>query len=98
MGEHKRKGRYMTPMKTVQPTPEMEAARQAMIAAIRPYADALGGHGMLACAAYTVGQLIALQDQRTMTSRMALDLVSANIEAGNQAAMAEVKSAGGTAN
>ena len=95
MGEHKRKSRDVTPMKTVRPTPEMEAARQAMIAAIRPYADTLGGAGMLACAAYTVGQLIALQDQRSVTPAMAIDLVQANIEAGNQHAMAEVMSADG---
>lgn len=95
MGEHKRKGRDVTPMKGVTPTPEMEAARLAMIAAVKPYADALGATGMLACAAYTVGQLIALQDQRSVTPAMAIDLVQANIEAGNQHAMAEVMAAGG---
>ena len=95
MGEHKRKGRNMIPMKSVPPTPEMKAARDAMLAAVKPYADAIGGDGMLAVAAYTVGQLIALQDQRRVTPAMALKLVSDNIEAGNQQAMAEVASAGG---
>ena len=50
---------------------------------------------MLAGASQIVGTLIALQDQRKMTPDMALAVVQANIEAGNQQAMAEVMRAGG---
>jgi hypothetical protein len=43
-----------------------------------------------------MGQLIAMQDQRRFTSVMVMQLVSDNIEAGNQDAIREVASAGGT--
>lgn len=74
----------MAKMKTIPVTPEAEACRQAILAAIRPYADKLGAPGMLAVASALVGQLIALQDQRTMTRKMALEIVAANIEGANQ--------------
>lgn len=64
---------------------------------MRPYADAIGGAGLLAVVAYTVGQIIAMQDQRVMTTDMVCDLVSENIEAGNQQAIAEVSSTTGQA-
>ena len=97
MGEHKRKGRDVTtPTKLVAPSARMIACRDAMIAAIRQEAADLPADQILAITAYVVGQMIALQDQRIMTSAMALDLVSKNIEAGNQDAQREVKSAGGT--
>ena len=82
------------PLKAKQPTPQQRAARDDLIAMLRKH-EHLRADEMLAVAAYTVGQLIALQDQRTMTPTMALEIVSANIEAGNQHAQAEVKSAGG---
>lgn len=42
---------------------------------------------MLAIAAQLVGNLIALQDQRSVTPAMAMDLVAKNIEVGNAAAI-----------
>lgn len=65
-----------------------QAARDAAIAAIRPYADELGSDRMLAVLAYTVGQLLAFQDQRTMTPAKAMALISSNIEQGNADAIA----------
>ena len=85
----------MIPLRLVSPTPEMQAARLAMLDAVRSYADAIGGVGLLACAAYTVGQLIALQDQRKLTPDMAMQLVNENIVAGNQAVVGALASAGG---
>ena len=38
---------------------------------------------MLAVTSHLVGQIIALQDQTKITSKMALEIVSANIEKGN---------------
>jgi hypothetical protein len=74
----------MSKMKTVPASPAAEACRQALVAAIRPYADTLGPQGMLAVASALVGQLIAMQDQRTVTPKMAMDIVARNIEGANQ--------------
>ncbi len=82
-------------MKSKLPSPRHMAMRDDLIAVIRKHDDAMSAADILAVAAYTVGQIIALQDQRTMTPAMALEIVGANIEAGNQHAQAEVKSAGG---
>ncbi len=76
------------PMKSRLPTRAKQHARRAMLAALKPFADELGNDTMLAVLAYTVGQLIALQDQRKMTAEMAMATVSANIEQGNRDAIA----------
>jgi hypothetical protein len=81
--------------KTKLPTPKHLAMRDEMIAVIRKHGSHLPADEILAIAAYTVGQIVALQDQRTMTPAMAMEIVASNIEAGNQQAQAEVKSAGG---
>jgi hypothetical protein len=57
---------------------------------MRPYADKLGPEGMLAVASVLVGQLVALQDQRSMTAAMAMQLVAQNIEVGNREAVAKM--------
>lgn len=49
----------------------------------------------LALFAYMTGAAIAYQDQVKVTRSTAMEIVMRNIEAGNQAAMAEVLSAGG---
>ena len=64
-------------------SPESEACRQALAAAMRPFADRLGAQGMLAVASAFVGQLIALQDQRVLTPTMAMEIVARNIELAN---------------
>lgn len=64
-----------------------------MLAVIRTEAATMDASEILAIAAYTVGQLIALQDQRKMTPQMALAIVSDNIEAGNLRAQKDVLSA-----
>lgn len=81
-------------MKSFKPTKEQTAFRDEMVSVLRKH-EHLRADEMLAVASYFVGQLIALQDQRKMTPRMAMELVASNIEAGNQYAMTEVKSAGG---
>lgn len=81
--------------KTSVPTADHQAMRNELIAVMRKYGGKLRSDEVLALAAYTVGQLIALQDQRTMTPAMAMELVASNIEAGNQQAMADCTSASG---
>lgn len=73
-------------MKTVQPNPHHVAMRDAVIAAMRPF-DFLPAIEMLAVMSYTVGQLIALQDQTTYTAAAAMEVVSQNIELGNAQAI-----------
>ena len=82
------------PMKSKPPSPEMVAFVSDLKAAFKRHAH-LRPDEMLAGASQIVGNLIALQDQRKMTPDMALAIVQANIEAGNQQAMAEVMGAGG---
>lgn len=84
-------------LKSKLPSPKHMAMRDDLIAVIRKHGDAMSAADILAVAAYTVGQIIALQDQRTMTPAMAMEVVASNIEAGNQHAQSEVKSAGGVA-
>jgi hypothetical protein len=43
----------------------------------------------MALAAYTVGQLMAMQDARKWTPALAMEVVSRNIEAGNAQAIAD---------
>jgi hypothetical protein len=52
---------------------------------------------ILAIAAYTLGQLIALQDQRAVTPAMAMEIVASNIEAGNGHVIEGLLEPGGTA-
>ena len=59
--------------------------REAVIAAIQPFKHGLSSMEILAVLSYTVGQTIAMQDQRTITHEMIWELVGANIEAGNAA-------------
>lgn len=53
---------------------------------------------VLALLAFMTGAAIAHQDQRKMTPANAMEVVSANIEAGNAAAIASVAAACGRAN
>lgn len=52
---------------------------------------------ILAITSQFVGQLIALQDQRSMTPDRAMQIVTTNIEIGNQAAMLHLASPEGEA-
>ena len=71
------------PMKSKAPSPKMVEVRDAVIAMIREKMVDAPADEILATLSYTVGQLIALQDQRKMTPEMAMQLVASNIEAGN---------------
>ncbi len=70
-------------MKSQKPSEAAIKCREAVIAAIQPFKHDLTGMEILAVLAYSVGQVIAMQDQRTVTHEMIWELVGANIEAGN---------------
>lgn len=66
---------------------EHQAFRDDLIVILRKHAGHLQAQEMLALAAHLVGQLIALQDQQSMTPERAMQIVTANIERGNAEAI-----------
>ncbi len=58
--------------------------RDELIAVLRKHGDKISAMEMLALASHLVGQIIAMQDQRTVTPDMAMKIVSQNIEQGNR--------------
>lgn len=56
--------------------------------ALKREAADLTGEEILALLSYSVGQCIAVQDQRSMTPSQAMEIVSANISQGNADAIA----------
>lgn len=76
--------------KSVAPSAAAVKCRAAVLAAIQPFKEQLTGMEILAILAYTVGQTIALQDQKTVTHAMIWELIGANIEAGNAMVIGEL--------
>ena len=72
-----------------QPTPNMAAFRDDFLKLMDRHAGALDASEMMALAAYTVGQLMAMQDARKWTPALAMEVVAKNIEIGNAQAISE---------
>ena len=64
-------------------TPQMKGFREGLIELLRAHSGNLDASEMLAIAAYTVGQMVAMQDARKWTPEAAMELVAKNIELGN---------------
>lgn len=77
-------------MKLVQPSPQLVAFRDALMATAKANVGELSALDILAMFAHCTGQLIALQDQRAITPAQAMQLVANNIEQGNREAIAEL--------
>lgn len=75
------------PLKTALPDDKMLTLRADMLKLLKEYTGELPSDVMLSVAAYTVGQLIALQDHNKFTTEMVMALVTRNIEAGNKQAI-----------
>jgi hypothetical protein len=75
------------PMKSVASKPEHLAFLKALEAAIAQHGQNLDAVELLALTSHLVGQLIALQNHRVMTSDMAMQIVMSNMEQGNSEAM-----------
>lgn len=75
--------------KTKAPTVQMEAFRNDLLAVLNKHAGALDASEMMALAAYTTGQIMAMQDARKWTPALAMEVVAKNLEAGNAQAIAE---------
>lgn len=67
-----------------QPNDRHRQFRDELVAVLRKHGDKLTATEMLALSAHLVGQIIAMQDQRTTTPAMAMQIVSENIEQGNR--------------
>lgn len=77
--------------------PEHEIAYQDILALMNKHARKVTSIELLAIAANMLGKLIALQDQRMITPAVALEIVSKNIELGNEQALREVSQSRGSA-
>ena len=77
--------------KRVEPSPIDEAFRHEMLAVLTKHVGSMPADRMLAVAAYTVGQILALQDQRTMTPSQGMTIIKSNIEAGNAHVIDDLK-------
>lgn len=71
-------------MKTYIAKPEHEVAYQELAALLHRHAERLSGLELLAIVANMIGKMVAMQDQRTVTPEMAMEIVARNIEVGNQ--------------
>ena len=76
-------------MRSKAPTPAMEAFRSDLLAVLNKHAGALDASEMMALAAYTTGQIMAMQDARKWSPSQAMDVVAKTIEAGNAQAIAD---------
>lgn len=81
----------------IEPKGKHRAFRDDLVSVLRKHGDALSAEEMLALAAHLVGQLVALQDQRSMTPDRAMTIVARNIEQGNLEVLAGLDIPGGVA-
>lgn len=64
--------------------PEHEIAYQDVVSLLDRHAGKLDAAEMLAVAANMLGKLVAMQDQRTMTTAGAMEIIAHNVEIGNR--------------
>ena len=77
-------------LKLTTPNAQHLKIRDAIIEAIRTDGADLSAIEILAVISYTVGQLVAMQDQRAITPAMAMRVVAENISAGNSDAIKNI--------
>lgn len=76
---------------------EHQAVLDELTAILKKHTKDLDAAEVLAVAANMVGKIIALQDQRTMTPRRAMEIVIKNIEHGNAEAFRHLSESRGSA-
>jgi hypothetical protein len=82
-------------MKVTIAKPEHEVAYADLCVLVNKHADALTAVQLLAIAANMLGKLVALQDQREVTSQQAMEIIARNLELGNRQVLdALIKTAG----
>jgi hypothetical protein len=70
--------------KIVRASQEHQVLHDELAALLKRHSGKLTSIEVLAVASNMVGKLIALQDQRTVTPEIALEIVIQNLQAGNQ--------------
>ena len=84
-------------MSVHQAKPEHEVAYQDLCALVNKHADKLSAIELLAVASNMLGKLVAMQDQRTVSPAMAMEVVARNVESGNQPVLAQLSQSRGRA-
>lgn len=69
---------------------EHEVLYKDLLELLRKHAAKISSEEFLAVAANMLGKIIALQDQRTMTQKRAMEIVVKNLEFGNEQVIAEL--------
>lgn len=77
-------------MKTIKPNEKHQAFHNDAVELLRKHGEALPAVEILALCSQLVGQVLALQDQRTMTPAMGMELIAVNIEMGNKGAIEDL--------
>lgn len=77
--------------------PEHEVLYQDLCKLIGKHGDKISAQEMLAVAANMLGKLVAMQDQRTMSPAMAMEIVAQNLEHGNKIVLDQLASSKGRA-
>jgi hypothetical protein len=77
--------------------PEHEMLYADLCALVSKHADKLSAHELLAVAANMLGKLVAMQDQRTMTPTIAMEIIVRNIECGNKQVLDQLMQSKGKA-
>ena len=73
-------------------TTDHEVAFKDLCHLVSKHGSKVNAMEMLAIASNMVGKLVALQDQRTVTRELALEIVSRNVEEGNRQAIEQLMS------
>lgn len=79
-----------------QPSSEHHVAYQDLCALMNKHPD-LSALELLAIAANMIGKLMAMQDQRTISSDLAMEVLIKNLELGNQQAVDQLSKSAGNA-
>jgi hypothetical protein len=74
---------------------EHEVAYQDVCALVNKHADKLTSLELLAVAANMIGKLVALQDQRKVTPKKAMEVVAKNLELGNAQVLEQLSASQG---
>lgn len=77
--------------------PEHEVTYQELCALVSRHSSHLAAIEILAIAANMLGKLLALQDQQTVSPKMAMEVISRNIEAGNKQVLDQLNDSKGSA-
>ena len=79
----------------LEPTAQHQALHRELTAVLTKYAAEMKGEEILALTAQMVGQVLALQDQLTMTPERAMLIIQRNIEMGNAGVIDELMNSKG---